>query len=71
MPVNPLKKDLKIWGIISWLNRLDKKQKNLSYFGEFILHLEEYGEPPSWILCLDLKVRVVLEFRPVECRFLE
>ena len=38
--------NLKIRGIISWLNRLGKKQKNLSYFGEFILHLEEYGEPP-------------------------
>ena len=41
MSVDPLEKILKIRGIISWSNRLDKKQENLSYFGEFFLHLEE------------------------------
>ena len=70
MQVDLLKKMLKIRGIISWLNRFDKKQKNLSYFGEFFLHLAEFGGPPFSILFVDLKVKVVLEFRPVECRFL-
>ena len=41
MSIDPLKKILEIRGIFSWLNRLDKKQENLSYFGEFFLHLEE------------------------------
>ena len=71
MPIDPLKKILKIRSIFSWLNRLDIEQENLSYFGEFFLHLAEFGGPPFSILFVDLKVKVVLEFRPVECRFLE
>ena len=46
-PIDPLTFLLKISEFFSWSNRLDKKQENLSHFGEFFLHLEEFGEPPS------------------------